>query len=49
MDKNELVECIRDINKTAEVEFLESFSEQQLQDYLEHLMELDLQQVPVCS
>ena len=46
MSKAELIECICEINKTANSEFLHSFSQEDLQAYLEHLMELDLEKVP---
>lgn len=49
MNKNELIECIREINRTAKPEFLSKFSEEQLHDYLEHLMQLDLGELVVCS
>ena len=49
MDKNELIGCIREINKTARPEFLDTFSEEDLRDYLEHLMELDLEEAAVSS
>ena len=49
MDKRELIECIREINRTAKVEFLESFTEEDLHAYLEHLMELDLEEVGASS
>jgi hypothetical protein len=49
MDKRELIDCIREINKSARPEFLANFSEEELKDYLEHLMELDLQELAVCS
>jgi len=48
MSKRELIDCICEINKTAKPEFLASFSEEQLKDYLEHLMELDLEELAVC-
>jgi hypothetical protein len=41
MDKKELIECIREINRSAKPEFLASFSEEQLRAYLDHLMEVD--------
>jgi len=44
MDKAELIECIREINKTAKPEFLAKFSEKELSEYLEHLAKLDLQE-----
>ena len=49
MDKNELIESISEINKTAKPEFLAKFSEADLAAYLEHLRELDLAEVGVCS
>ncbi|UCG58298.1 MAG: hypothetical protein JSU70_02095 [Phycisphaerales bacterium] len=49
MDKRELIDCIREINRSARPEFLANFSEEELNDYLEHLMELDLQELAVCS
>ncbi len=48
MSKRELIDCICEINKTAKPEFLATFSEEQLNAYLEHLMELDLQEAAVC-
>ena len=45
MSKNELIDCICEINKTADPEFLSDFSEQELNEYLEHLMELDLEEL----
>lgn len=49
MDKRELIECICEINKTARPEFLAQFSEEELNVYLEHLMELDLEALVVCG
>lgn len=49
MDKTELIASIREINKTAKPEFLAEFSEADLGDYLEHLMELDPEDLVVCS
>jgi hypothetical protein len=49
MSKRELIECICEINKSAKPEFLASFSEEELSAYLEHLMELNLEEVAVCS
>jgi len=49
MDKRELIDCICEINKTARPDFLAQFSEDELNIYLEHLMELDLQEMLVCS
>lgn len=49
MSKRELIECICEINKGAKPEFLANFSEQELSTYLEHLMELNLEELVVCS
>ena len=42
MDKKELIECIREINRSATPEFLAAFSEAQLRAYLNHLMEANV-------
>ncbi len=44
MDKRELIECIREINRGATQEFLTAFSEEQLRAYLDHLMEVDVEE-----
>ena len=49
MSKRELIDCICEINKTAKPEFLVFFSEEELKDYLEHLRELDPEELAVCS
>ena len=49
MDKKELIDCICEINRGAKTEFLAKFSEEDLTAYLEHLMELDLEDLAVCS
>ena len=49
MDKKELIERICEINRTAKPEFLAKFSEQELNAYLEHLMQLDLAEASVSS
>ena len=49
MSKRELIDYIREINRSAKAEFLANFSEQELNAYLEHLMELDLEELAVCS
>lgn len=41
MNKFELIEDIRRLNSTASVEFLSQFNIEELQEYVEHLMELD--------
>ena len=47
MSKRELIDYICRINRTAKPEFLASFSEEELNDYLKHLMELDLEELVV--
>ncbi len=49
MDKMELIECIQEINKTAKAEFLARFSDTELRAYLDHLMELDMEEEAVSS
>ena len=49
MSKTELINCICEINKTAKPEFLADFSEEELNEYLEHLMELDLEEMGVAG
>ena len=45
MDKKELIDCLCQINRSAKPEFLARFSEEELSAYLEHLMELDLEEL----
>jgi hypothetical protein len=47
MSKRELIDCICQINRGVKPEFLAGFSEEDLNAYLEHLMELDLQELAV--
>ena len=49
MSKRELIDCICEINKSAKAEFLANFTEEELKTYLEHLMELDLEELAVCT
>jgi hypothetical protein len=49
MSKRELIDCICEINRSAKPEFLADFSEGELNDYLEHLMELDFEDMAVCA
>jgi hypothetical protein len=49
MGKRELIDYICEINKSARPEFLAQFSEEDLNVYLEHLMEIDLEELVVCS
>lgn len=49
MGKRELIDYICEINKGAKPDFLANFSEEELNAYLEHLMELDLKELAVCA
>jgi hypothetical protein len=49
MSKRELIDFILEINRGAKPEFLASFSKEDLNDYLEHLMDLDLEELIVCG
>lgn len=49
MSKYEIIDCIMDLNRTAKSEFLEQFSVEELDMYLEHLMEVDLEEVAMCA
>ena len=47
MSKREIIDCICEINRSAKPEFLADFSEEELNTYLEHLMELDVEELVV--
>jgi len=47
MSKRELIDCIREINRSAKPEFLAVFSKEDLNTYLEHLMDLNLEELVV--
>jgi hypothetical protein len=49
MSKYEIIDCILEINRTARHEFLDQFSTEDLDQYLEHLMEVDLEEVALCA
>ena len=49
MNKRELIECICEINTSAKPEFLANFSESDLTAYLDHLMELNLEEIVLCA
>jgi len=42
MTKTELIDAVRELNPTASPEFLAQFREDQLQEYFEHLLTVDL-------
>lgn len=44
MNKFELIEEVRQLNSTASVEFLSQFDNFELQEYIDHLLE-----VPTCN
>jgi hypothetical protein len=45
MNKAELIEAIRELNFTASVDFLSQFTPDQLQQYLEHLLEVSMSEL----
>ena len=49
MDKPALIDCICQITRGAKPEFLARFSEEELSDYLNHLMELDPEELALCT
>jgi len=49
MSKREIIDCILEINKGAKPEFLAQFPVEELDLYLEHLMELDLEEIAICA
>ena len=49
MSKYEIIDCIMELNKTAKSEFLDQFTSDELDMYLEHLMEVDLEEVAMCA
>ncbi len=49
MSKRELIDRICEINKTARAEFLATFSEEELQNYFEHLRQLGLEEPTICA
>jgi len=49
MSKREIIDFILEINRGAKPEFLAQFSAEELDLYLEHLMELDLEEITLCA
>ena len=49
MSKREIIDCILEINRSAKPEFLAQFSREDLDLYLEHLMEIDLKEMALCA
>ncbi|MBN1764769.1 MAG: hypothetical protein JW860_05885 [Sedimentisphaerales bacterium] len=40
MNKSELIDSIRELNSTASVDFLNQFNEDDLLEYMEHLLDV---------
>ena len=49
MSKREIIDYILEINRSAKPEFLAQFSIEELDLYLEHLMELDIEDIALCA
>jgi len=49
MSKREIIDYILEINKGAKPEFLAQFPAEQLDLYLDHLLELDLEEIALCA
>ena len=49
MSKREIIDYILEINRSAKPEFLAQFSIEELDLYLEHLMELNLEDIALCA
>ena len=49
MSKYEIIDCIMTINKTARQDFLDQFTTEDLDQYLEHLMQVDLEEIALCA
>ncbi len=49
MGKREIIDFIMEINTSARPEFLAQFPVDELDLYLEHLMELDLEEIALCA
>lgn len=49
MSKNELIDFIMEINRSAKQEFLSGFSTDELDEYLENLLAVDLESLALCA
>ncbi|MCK4957989.1 MAG: hypothetical protein KAT00_01280 [Planctomycetes bacterium] len=49
MSKREIIDYILEINRGAKPEFLAQFPEKELDLYLEHLMEIDIEDIALCA
>ena len=49
MSKNQIIDSIMEINKTAKQEFLDQFTTEDLDMYLDHLVQVDLEEIALCA
>ncbi len=49
MTKFEMIEEIRRLNSTASVDFLSQFDEYELQEYIDHLRQVDKEHLTACN
>lgn len=49
MSKRELIDLIREINRSARPEFLANFTAEELDEYLENLLGIDLNELALCA
>jgi hypothetical protein len=49
MSKREIIDCIIEINRTAKPEFLAQFSAEDLDKYLDNLLEVDVEEYALCA
>jgi hypothetical protein len=49
MSKREIIDCILEINRTAKPEFLAKFSVEDLDKYLDNLLEIDVEEYALCA
>ena len=49
MSKHEIIDLIREINTTAKFEFLADFTRDQLDDYLDNLLAVDMEEMAICA
>ncbi|AQT69342.1 hypothetical protein STSP2_02531 [Anaerohalosphaera lusitana] len=49
MSKREIIDFIMELNRGAKPEFLAQFSREELDTYLEHLMEVDLSEMALSA
>jgi hypothetical protein len=49
MSKREIIDCILEINRSARPEFLAQFSVEDLDKYLDNLLEIDVGEYALCT